>query len=132
MPALQTLHHLRLPVAEQALRGRRVVLTFWASWCGPCMEELPALERAYRARGRDDALVYAVNVDEQGPARESLVRAVVARFGLTIPVVLDDGSASRAYSVATIPTLVRVGEDGRILAVYDRPLEEPELRDALH
>ncbi len=113
------------------LRGRRVVMIFWATWCGPCMEELPQLEAAYRAHPTDAALVYAVNVDDAGPDRERLVRGVVSRFSLTMPIALDDGAAARAYAVSTIPTLVRIAQDGRIAGVTDRPLDRADLEDAL-
>lgn len=117
-----------------AVKGRPVLLTFWATWCPPCMEELPALQRAYAARATNDPgapLLYAINVDESGPTRTAAVQRVVQRFGLTFPIVLDDGPTSDAYAVMTIPTAVRIDAQGNIRAVFNRPLDEADLKDAL-
>ncbi len=116
-----------------ALRGRPVIVTFWATWCAPCIEELPVLDRLYRARAAAGGgpHVYAVNVDEPGPDRETRVQRTVERLHLALPVALDDGRAGAAYSVATIPMLVRIDEGGRVREVFDRPLDEAGLRDAL-
>ena len=113
------------------LSGKRVVLTFWATWCMPCLAELPALDRAYRRRGPEAALVYAINVDEAGPEREALVKATIARLQLTLPVALDDGKAGQAYSIATIPTVLRINADGKLGEVYDGPVDEAGLNNLL-
>jgi thiol-disulfide isomerase/thioredoxin len=115
----------------KALAGRPVLITFWATWCGPCIAELPELQRAYAARSDKAPLVYAINVDQQSPTREARVRAVVQRLGLTFPVALDDGPTSDAYDVTTIPTAVRIDEAGSIRDVFDHPLDASDLRDAL-
>ncbi len=127
LPLLQPGARLKLV----SLRGTPVILSFWATWCGPCLAELPVLERLQKQRSDDAPPIFLVNVDEPGPERERAVRGVVQRLGLTMPVVLDDGSAGTAYAVEVIPTLVRVGADGKIEHRWDRPLEESTLRDAL-
>ncbi len=113
------------------LAGHPVFLTFWATWCGPCLAELPELQRAYAARSDHAPLVYAINVDGPSPRREAQVRAVVQRLGLTFPVALDDGPASDAYAVTTIPTAVRIDVAGNIEDVFDHPLDASDLLDAL-
>jgi thiol-disulfide isomerase/thioredoxin len=125
------LHSGALARAEARIEGKPVVMTFWATWCGPCLAELPVLERLYRARGEHAPLVYAINIDAPGPDRDRQVREVVGRLGLTIPVALDDGRAARAYSITTIPSIARVGSDGKIEEMVDRPLDEPALHDLL-
>jgi cytochrome c biogenesis protein CcmG, thiol:disulfide interchange protein DsbE len=111
-----------------ALRGQPVVLSFWASWCGPCRDELPVLARLARATRTP---VYAVNIDEASAQREPLVRRLATQIAPGLPVALDDGRAATAYSITAIPTAVRIGGDGLIEALYDRPLDEAGLRELL-
>jgi cytochrome c biogenesis protein CcmG/thiol:disulfide interchange protein DsbE len=111
-----------------ALRGQPVVLSFWASWCGPCRDELPILARLARTTRTP---VYAVNIDDESAQREPLVRRLAGQLAPGVPVALDDGRAANAYQITSIPTAVRVASDGRIEALYDRPLDEAGLRDLL-
>jgi thiol-disulfide isomerase/thioredoxin len=114
-----------------ALHGRTVVLSFWATWCGPCLDELPVLQKIYRDRDPAAPLFYAINVDEAGPDRERAVKGVVRRLGLTFPVALDDGHATADYSVSTIPSLAKIDAEGNLKVMLDRPADEEELRDLL-
>ena len=92
-------------------RGSVVVLNFWATWCGPCREEMPLFEQAHRDRAHEGLVVLAVNVEE----RPGLVRPFVERLALTYPILLDDrGAVARRYRVRSYPTTYFVGRDGRI------------------
>jgi thiol-disulfide isomerase/thioredoxin len=113
-----------------ALAGRPVALVFWATWCGPCMAELPLLERVWQARSGSTAALYAVNIDEPGPEREQRVRAVEGRLGLTMPIALDDGRAGAAYSITTIPAAARIASDGRLQEMHEGG-DESALRDLI-
>lgn len=104
-------------------RGHPVVLVFWASWCGPCLAELPGVERVQRALAGHATRLYAVNTEGE---RER-ARATVERLGLTMPVLLDDGSASSAYEVTTIPHTVVVDAAGKVAAVLRGAASEAEL-----
>jgi peroxiredoxin len=100
------------PVRLADYRGRRTVLVnFWATWCEPCREELPTLERL--ARERAGVLeVLAVNLDAVGPGR---VRAFVRELGLTFRVLLDPRQTlPRLYRVRGLPSSVIVGRDGLV------------------
>jgi peroxiredoxin len=100
------------PVRLADYRDRRTVLVnFWATWCEPCREELPTLERL--ARERAGVLeVLAVNLDAVGPGR---VRAFVRELGLTFRVLLDPRQAvPRLYRVRGLPSSVLVDRDGRV------------------
>jgi thiol-disulfide isomerase/thioredoxin len=70
------------------LRGRRVVLNVWASWCRPCIEEMPSLVRLHATQG-ERLRVVSVCVDEDLPA----LRAMTTRLGIEFPVLLDPGGA---------------------------------------
>ncbi len=119
----------RFTLASQS--GHPVVLSFWATWCGPCLEELPVLEKIYRQRASDAPPVYLINLDQAGPDRDRAVRAVKARLQLTMPIVLDDGTAGRDYSINTIPSIAKVDAQGTLAVLFDRPLDEADLRDLL-
>ncbi len=89
-------------VRLQDLRGRKaVVINFWATWCVPCREEMPTLERLARAR-RDSLEVLGVSVDVVDKEK---VRAFVKELGLTFPILLDpDGVAGKPYRIRALPT----------------------------
>jgi thiol-disulfide isomerase/thioredoxin len=94
-----------------ALRGKPVIVNFWATWCLPCRAELPAFEEV-RRNHRDDELVI-VGVDYAEP--QDVVSKYVAEIGLTFPIALDeDGEVSELYRVEALPTTFFVGRDGNI------------------
>jgi thiol-disulfide isomerase/thioredoxin len=111
-----------------AERGHPVVLAFWASWCGPCMAELPGVERVGQAlkKGHTTRLI-AVNTEGDRNAAEGAAR----RLGLTMPVALDDGSAGTAYQVRTIPHTVIIDGEGKVAAVLRGVSTEDELMRAI-
>lgn len=114
------------PVRLSDLRGRPVVLTFFASWCFPCQEELPVLEEAWRER-RDEFTAVAVSYDDL--ARDS--RQFVEDLGVTFPVLLDvDDTVRDRYALRGIPQTFFVDEQGvlrdRVFGITTREaLEEP-------
>jgi len=94
--------------------GRLVLVNFWATWCAPCVREMPSLLRLHRARAGADFTVLAVSQDLKGwPA----IRPFVARHALDgLPVAHDPkGALARAFGIRGIPTTVLLDRDGRIL-----------------
>lgn len=91
-------------------RGRPVLLNFWASWCEPCRNEMPALELFAEAMKDSGLVVVAVNHRETDAAIARFVRTM--SFDLTILRDVD-GAASRAFGVRAFPTSVLIGRDGR-------------------
>jgi cytochrome c biogenesis protein CcmG, thiol:disulfide interchange protein DsbE len=92
-------------------RGRVVVLNFWATWCPPCIDEMPSLERLHQALGERGVAVIAVSVDE----RFSDVPAFVEKFHLTFPVLYDEGKkVSRKYQSFKYPETYILDRDGRL------------------
>jgi peroxiredoxin len=114
-------------VALGDFRGRLVLVNFFATWCVPCREEMPALERLYR-RYRDQGLVVlALSVRESAGE----VGAFVQEFGLSFPVLLDgEAEAASRFGVRPIPATYLVGEDGtlRWRALGPRPWDGAEAR----
>jgi peroxiredoxin len=93
------------------LRGRVVVLNFWATWCPPCIDEMPSLERLHQALGERGVAVIAVSVDE----RFSDVPAFVEKFRLTFPILYDEGKkVSRKYQSFKYPETYILDRDGRL------------------
>ena len=98
-------------VSLSSLRGRPVMINFWASWCGPCWDEMPFLQQIYEDRDSYGVTLITVNL------RESL--SVITQFmqsnNLSFPVLLDtDGSVSLNYNVSGIPTTFFIDKDGII------------------
>jgi peroxiredoxin len=102
-------------------RGQVVVLNFWATWCPPCVAEMPSLERLHHALGPEGLAVVTVSTDED----EAAVVAFVTRHGLTLPVLLDPGGrvAARAYRVASYPQTFVLDRHGVLLRHYEGPAE---------
>lgn len=108
------------------LRGKPVILNFWATWCPPCRREMPALEAIWQRYGRGGVLVLGIDEGEQP--------SVVARFareqvGTTFPLLLDrQQEVGARYNVRAIPTTVFVDPSGRIQdIVVGGPLDEAAL-----
>ena len=94
-----------------ALRGRAVLVNFWATWCAPCKEEMPALQTLAELEGERLA-VLAVNAREPLPR----VRRYAQATGLTLPVLPDpQGAITRAWGVTVFPTTVLIDREGRAI-----------------
>ena len=94
-------------------KGDVVLLNFWASWCPPCIEEMPSMQRLYDELGGDGFEIVAVNMQEDS----GTVQSFIDEHGFSFPILLDrSGQTARQYGVRGIPTSYIVGPQGRILA----------------
>ena len=112
------------PVELSRLRGRVVLVNFWATWCKPCEEEMPAMERLYRELRDEGFELLAVSVDDE---REPVVR-FRDRLGLTFPILLDPGQAvASAYQTFRFPESLLVDRRGGIVERYIgiKPWDDP-------
>ena len=92
------------------LRGKVVLLNFWATWCGPCRVEMPAMERLYRAYDRKDFEILAVSTDAQGVA---VTRPFQEENKLTFPILHDsDFRVGLSYGARTLPMTFMVDRQG--------------------
>jgi cytochrome c biogenesis protein CcmG/thiol:disulfide interchange protein DsbE len=112
----------------ESLRGRAVALNFWATWCPPCKEELPALAESWRAtRGR---CVEFVGITEESSREEA--QAELRRHGVAYPVLLDaDGEVARAFGVTGLPRTYLIDADGKIQKVFSGKVSRERLEAAL-
>lgn len=108
----------RLTLDETLSKGKAVLITFWATWCVPCLEELKALKEGFE---KDENLpfdVIAVNVDT--PETASDVRSTVKRYGLKFPVLLDPKHEvfSKYQKAASLPFSALLSPKGEILETF--------------
>ncbi len=109
-------------------RGRTVLLTFWATWCGPCRLEMPAFEDRYQELKDDGFIVLGVNYDE--PVED--VRTFRDELGLSFPLLLDPGgSVQRLYRIRGYPSSIFVDPQGVVRVVHIGLITEGQLRDYL-
>jgi thiol-disulfide isomerase/thioredoxin len=110
------------PVRLADMRGRVVVLNLWATWCAPCVREMPALDRLQALTGGPDVEVVALSLDRGGMAQ---VGPFFERLGLTnLAIYLDPPSeAMKAFRPRGLPTTIILGRDGRELGRVEGELE---------
>ena len=103
-------------VALSDLRGKVVLVNFWASWCPPCRAEMPAIERVYRSHKDLGLEVLAINTTNQDD--RAAAAAFVQEFGLTFPVPLDlTGAVSASYNLRGLPSTYFIDKQGVIRSV---------------
>lgn len=96
-------------------RGQVVLINFWASWCGPCRQEMPILDRLHQRYEDTGFAVLGVNVEGKvDPAQE-----IVDKTNVTFPVLIDEGQAvSELYDLEAMPSTVVVDRDGVVRYVH--------------
>lgn len=107
-------------------RGQVVLVNVWATWCGPCRQEAPTLEKLYQEFGPKGLKIVAISVDD-GPGAEQKVRDFVKEFGLTFDILHDDsGAIERAYQVTGYPENFVIDRRGVIRKkVYTQDWTQP-------
>jgi thiol-disulfide isomerase/thioredoxin len=113
-------------IALSALRGKTIVVNFWATWCGPCQAEVPAFSRF--AIAHPEVPVIGLSVDHTGPAK---VRATVKKWGIRYPVAMASADLQRQYDVSTLPTTVVIGPDGMVKKIHVGTMSERQLVNAI-
>ncbi len=112
-----------------SLRGRVVAVNFWATWCAPCLAEIPDLARVWREHRPRCFEVLGV-AEESGGAAE--IGPQARRLGIPYPVLLDPGgAAAAAYRVPGYPRTYLVDAEGRLRRVFEGPVRGPALEEAV-
>jgi thiol-disulfide isomerase/thioredoxin len=109
------------------LTGKVVALDFWATWCGPCRDEMPALSKVAREMSDRDAVVLGIDANEDA----EMVRKWVAENPLGFPALLGDDATIRSYQVHAYPTLVVLDRQGAVAYIRVGQLSESEFRQAM-
>jgi thiol-disulfide isomerase/thioredoxin len=100
-------------VSLDALKGKVVVVDFWATWCGPCVTEIPGYIELQKKHGADGLVIVGVSLDQKGPKH---VQRFAEQKGMNYTVVMGDSEAVDAFGgFDVIPTTFLIGRDGRIL-----------------
>ena len=93
------------------LRGQVVLVNFWATWCGPCREEMPHLDTLYQKYRKSGFVLLGVNVDDD----PHTALATAAKLGVSFPVLLDtDKKVSKLYDLNTMPSTIVIDRDGKM------------------
>lgn len=126
---LETLAGETVTLSE--LKGKKVILNFWATWCPPCKAEMPHMESFYsKLTDEDQVELIAVNVTESERLGLGEVEKFVDSYKLSFPIPLDkEGEVSRTYSVFSMPTTFMIDTQGRIAQKVVGPLDEKTLNE---
>lgn len=116
------------------LKGKIVILNFWASWCDECKEEKKAIQNFLNKNTQIDDVVFVTILFKDDPKK---VREMVNRLGYTFPVLVDDGTVSRVYGIKGVPETFLIDKNGilrrKIIGPiqWDEPHIMPHLRKVL-
>jgi peroxiredoxin len=111
-------------------RGKTVIINFWATWCPPCREEIPSMNRAWQQLRDEDVVMLAVNMGED----EDTIFVFTADYPAEFPLLLDrDGTVTARWPVKGLPTTYIVAPDGRIAyrAIGGRRWDDSGILDTL-
>ena len=111
-------------------KGQVVMVNFWATWCGPCQQEMPLLDQMYKKYKPAGFTLIGVNVDKEAPA----VKELLARKPVSFPVLLDPANqVSKAYHVDEMPSSVIIDRKGQIRYVHRgyKPGDENDYQDRI-
>jgi thiol-disulfide isomerase/thioredoxin len=110
-----TLPGLKSEVTLESLRGRTVLVDFWASWCGPCRQSFPWMNDLQRRYGDRGLVIVAVNLDKD----RGLAKSFLAEVPATFTVAFDPkGATAASYKVKAMPTTFLVSPEGKLLVTH--------------
>ncbi|MCM3734943.1 redoxin domain-containing protein [Bacillus cytotoxicus] len=105
------------------LKGKKVILNFWATWCGPCQREMPDMQEFYNQYQKDVEILAVNYTASEGSEGQEKVRKFAEEKGVTFPILLDtDIKVTTTYKVITIPTSYFVDTKGVIQDKFTGPM----------
>ena len=116
----------------ESLRGKVVLIDFWATWCKPCIKTMPELEAVYKDYQKLGLEVVGVSVD-QGDDREKKVKKFLEKKPVAYPIVIDTEEASswEAFHVVALPTLYLIDRDGQITERWTGVVDMKKVRESV-
>ena len=117
-------------VSLSQYKGNVVMINFWASWCGPCRQEMPLLESIYKKYNRMGFTMLGVNVEPNSNAANEWLKATPVSF----PILYDrDSKVSKLYDVAGMPSTVIIDRSGKLRVLHRgyKPGDENEYLDSI-
>ena len=117
-------------VRLEELRGQVVLVNFWATWCGPCREEMPRLNAMYEKYRKSGVVLLGVNIDDD----PNTALATAKKLNVAFPVLLDtDKRVSKLYDLSTMPSTVVIDRDGKVRYLHRgyRDGDEAEYEQAI-
>ncbi len=111
-----------------SLKGKVVLVNFWATWCPPCRAEMPAIDQIYRANRDSGLVVLGVNQAEDPVA----VQSFASQFNLSFPILLDlDGAVNARYNIGALPTTFIIDRKGIIRDQAIGPITREQVQNKL-
>lgn len=108
---LKTLEGKEISLSD--LRGKVVLVNFWATWCPPCREEMPLFEEVYKKYKNRGFEILAISTDTSADA----VKEFVKEFKVSFPVLMDDGKVSSSYGIQGLPTSFLIDREGKVIKI---------------
>jgi thiol-disulfide isomerase/thioredoxin len=117
-------------IQTDTLAGRVILVNAWATWCGPCVLEMPGFQRVQDELGEQGFVVIGISVDQEGP---EVVRAFVDELGITYPITAGPHHVlgRLAAQVRGLPTSMLLGRDGLLARKVEGVFSEEDLREAV-
>ena len=129
-PAFQLHSSASTDLSLSDLKGQVVLINFWASWCGPCRQEMPVLEQLYKKYKSAGFTLLGVNVEPKSAEAEGFLKSTPVSF----PILFDpDSKVSRLYEVSGMPSTVILDRTGKVRYIHHgyKPGEESEYLDQI-
>ncbi|MFG3612499.1 peroxiredoxin family protein [Rummeliibacillus stabekisii] len=127
---LKTLEGKKVKLSDY--RGKKVILNFWATWCPPCKEEIPHMEKYYKSLNKKDNVeILAVNLTSSDKSKE-YIKEFAESYDITYPILLDkEGEQQKQYEIVTIPTTFFINESGQIKQKAVGPMDKGMMENTM-
>ncbi len=131
VPDFTVIDHDGNEVSLSDMRGRPVIINFWASWCPPCKSEMPDFEEAYKKYG-DRVVFMMLNMTDGSRETTETAKAFIDKMGYTFPVYFDTtAQAAMAYGAYSIPMSFFVDSEGYLAAYAEGPVDSAGLEKGI-